>query len=86
MGRGGRLLEGCFLRRFLQIVKLDSHASARLKSFWFSTGTRMGLILGGWNHFFEFVAYGKAPLGEMPFRRGRTLVFFSFLVTAEGGW
>lgn len=37
----------------------------------------MGLILGGWDHFFEFVAYGKAPLGEIPFRRGRTLFFFS---------
>jgi len=44
----------------------------------------MGLILGGWNHFFEFVAYGKAPLGEMPFRRGRTLFFSGGVV--EGGW
>jgi hypothetical protein len=40
---------------------------------------------------FEFVAYGKAPLGEIPLRRGRTLFcFFPLPVVAEGdggtGW
>ena len=75
-GEGGDCWRDAFLGGSYKIVELDSYASARLRSFWFRTGTRMGLILGGWNHFFEFVAYGKAPLGEMPFRRGRTLFLF----------